>query len=193
MSTRRILTIAVVAACRGPAEFVTDDPVDTDIQQSHDSDGSPACAGSLDLTFQDVTTDPIPLGTTWTSLGATWITSSYLASAYQVYRDEAGCVALDAGTLSIDLLPTGCAASAAHFTVTDRCGAACTVVRLRAGDRAVAENHNTSMDEQNFTLTPREPFGAIDVGSLDAALCAVRVDLTAIPDNLRPTDTDSPF
>jgi hypothetical protein len=133
-------------------------------------------------------------GTTWTSGGATWTTSAYLEADTRVEQDEQGCVDLSAGTLSIDLLGTGCAGSAAKVTLTDRCGPSCTVLRVLAADEPLAETRNDTSDvERTLTLAPAKAFSTVEVGSLHAAVCGVEVTLTPIPPALQPKDTGSPF
>ncbi len=190
----RILTFGLLYACRPPAAFVLDEPADTDLQEVGDTDDTLACAGSLTLSFADTPTGMIAQGSSWTSTGATWSTSSYLSADYRVQLDEQGCVDLSAGTLAIDLLGTGCAGAGARVTLTDRCGPSCTVVRVWAAEESLAETRNDTSDvERTLSLAPAKAFGSIEVGSLHAAVCAVEVDLTAIPPSLQPNDTAAPF
>lgn len=190
----RILTFSLVAACKAPAAFVVDEALDSDLQGDTHTDDKPACDGSLTLSFTDVPEGPLSTGTSWSSEGTVWRVSGYLTADVQVQRDDQGCVDLGAGTLTIDLLGTTCAAAAVRVTLTDRCGPACTVVRALAGAELVAETRNdTSNVEVSLSLAPSRAFGTVEVGSLDAAVCGVQVDRTDIPQDLRPEDTDAPF
>ena len=190
----RILTISLLTACRAPAALVLDDGADSGQQSGPDTDEKPTCEGSLSLSFADTPGDAIQAGTAWPSAGTMWSTSAYLSADYEVRRDDQGCVQLSAGTLSIELLGTGCAGSAARVTLTDQCGPSCTVVRVLAGPEALAETRNdTSNVERTLTLAPAKAFGTLEVGSLHAAVCGVEVDRIDIPAALQPEDTDTPF
>ncbi len=190
----RILTFGLLYACRPPAAFVLDEPADTDLKGLGDTDDTPACEGSLTLSFADTPTGLIAQGSSWMSTGTAWSTSAYLSADYQVQKDDQGCVVLSAGTLSIDLLGTGCAGSAARVTLTDRCGPSCTVVRVLAAEESLAETRNDTSDvERTLSLAPAKAFGTVEVGSLHASVCAVDFDLTPIPTTLQPKDTGSPF
>lgn len=191
------LSTALCVGCQGPAAF--DPGTDTDPVSGSDTDVASGCDATLAVSFADapsgpLPTDTIPIGSTWTTGGVRFTTSGYSGGVYRMERDDQGCLILGAGTLSMDLLGTGCAGAAARITVTDRCSAACTEMRVLAGEEVTALTRNEVSDvERTYLIAPREPFGSVEVGSLHAALCAVEVDRTTIPDSLVPEDSGAPF
>ena len=101
---------------------------------------------------------------------------------------------LEPGKITLDVIPTGCAIQRATVRVTDRCGPACTKVTALSNRVAMASTSNVTSDEAlELSVRAAEPFGAVSVGSLDATLCAIEIELAPMTDALRPPDTGAPF
>lgn len=114
--------------------------------------------------------------------------------SFVVSRNEAGCIVVEPGAFGLDTTATGCAAKAVAVTVTDACGGGCTQVRALAGAETVASTANSrSGTEEVLQLSPAQPFNLLAMASLGATICRVELTQTALPEALRPPDTDDDF
>lgn len=190
---RPTLVTLALAACAAPnaAPPDSDAPTDTDTDAAVDS-----CAGTWSAEFSGLPASPTS-GTSWVGNdGATYLLSRYGSSTPDVAFavDEAGCLALAPGVVAIDLAPTGCAGKRVTIDVTDRCGTACTEVRVLDPDGILASSKTIRQDvPERLEIAPADPFSVVVVGSLDALVCGVSVDRTALTDAMRPEDTGADF
>jgi len=191
------LPLLLLAACAAPAgaDLALDDAPDTD------SDGvaDDACDGTWTASFTGLPAAPTS-GTSWKAEdGATYLLGRYGQSTpgtpdVAFALDESGCLSLSPGVVAIDVTGTGCAGKRATVDVTDRCGPACTEVRVLDPDGQLASSKTVrSSAPERLELAPAVPFSTVVVGSLDALVCGVTVRRAALTEAMRPEDTAADF
>lgn len=187
-------TFLLLAACAAPDPFAIDpdEPADTDADGTADA----ACEGTWAADFTGLPEAPIA-GTTWNGTdGTTYLLARYAGSAPDpaFAVDDAGCLSLTPGVVAIDVRGTGCAGRKATVDVTDRCGTACTEVRVLDPDGVVASSRTVRTDvAERLEIAPAKPFSTVVVGSLDALVCGVSLRRADLTDAMRPEDTGSDF
>lgn len=197
-----LLSPAVLLGCAGPS----DDEGDTDggdtgsSDTGTDTDGGAVdevCTGVLALTFDDMPDRIEASGETWTHQGITFRAEDFRGRGTDLIRGMDGCMELGPGAIQGRLYEYGCAATQARFTVQSQCGQGgrgCTEV-LVGTPTGGALAQSSALTDQEATLTVSEPsgFSIVAMGSLQARLCRIEVDLAPLTEDLEPEDTGAPF
>jgi hypothetical protein len=189
-------TLLLLAACAAPDPIAdgSDGPADTDA--TSDGPDDDPCTGTWEASFAGLPEAPVAR-TSWAGAdGASYLLAEYGASAPDpaFALDDSGCLSLTSGVIAIDVRGTGCAGRRATIDVTDRCGTACTEVRVLDPEGVVASSRTVRSDvPERLELAPAQPFSTVVVGSLDALVCGVSLRRAPLTDAMRPEDTGSDF
>jgi len=173
------------------------DPDDTGSDTGNAEDTDDTCSGTLTLTFGDMPTLTEQPGETWTQQGITFRAEDYNGNGTRLIRDTDDCMELQPGAVQGRIYESGCAGTEARFVVQSRCGQGgrgCTDVIVGSPtDGALSQASALTDKEATLTLTERDGFSIVALGSLDARLCRIEVDLIPLTEALAPEDTGAPF
>lgn len=185
---------AQIAACGtiDPATVPIDTDAAPDTDLGIDAPEDP-CTGTLELTLVGLPENQFAFPVTWEEANAVLTVGPLGSQRTRTGYDASSCLMLAPGTLHVDLLGTRCAAARATVEVIGEVVGGVTLRAFTTGEPRGTFATTTSGVREPVDVAPSKPFVELSVESLDAAVCRIVVERTALPEGLAPDDEVEPF